>query len=375
VSIVAFEIERVGDDLQTFVAVRNFAERPQTVELTVSRSDSVLFHRQLNMEAGATHRETVVSRLSGEPRFRAFVRAGMNALELDDVAEAYAWDLVPLTVGVIAPEGPTLALATADRSLTVTHVRPEQYSETHPDVWVFDGWLPREPPQAPSLIVDPPRASWLGVASPAGSASSWLVRDTHPVLIGVDSSLVRISSLTALTAPSLKPIALTNSGAAIVSIEDGASRRVVLHFAVPASNLPLTPAFPVLIGNAIDWLGRRDRGHVQVPGAVVLPRETVRVLDPAGKAIPLVSLGDRRAATLEAPGLYLAETTGATPRVLNVRLDDMRKANLLVSSVGPDTEVRPLAPPPPTSWWRLASLLAVLVLVVEWVTWDRRITV
>lgn len=375
VAISAFEVEKVAtSELRVFVLVTNFATIAQTVDLAVSRGDAALLNRRIEVDAGATHREIVSSALEGDPRFRASIQAQENALGLDDTAEAYAWDIAPVSVGLVGPEGPLTALAARDRTLRVTRIAPDRYDESTADVWIFDGWLPPAPPVQPTLVVDPPKDSWLGRSSAAGAAVSWRARGRHPVLAGVDSSLVRIASLRTLVNPALMPVALTETGAAIVSADDGSSRRVVLHFALSESNLQLTPAFPVLVGNAIDWLGRPERGRVRPPGPVVLPQDTERVLAPDGRALPLVPLGDRRAVTLDKPGLYLAESANAR-RVLNVRLNDMRKANLMVSSIERDREVRAPAEKPTAPWWIVAALIAVMALVVEWFTWDRRITV
>ncbi len=379
VAITAFEVQAARGSSGTtsvFVAVANHAPRSQTVRVTVGRASQILFDRPLDMGAGETHREVIGVPSAGDPRFRAHVNAAENALQLDDDATAWLWTAEPLRVAVVGPPGPLPALLARDASLRVTAVEPAGYAQVKTDVWVFDGWLPAEPPSKPALLIDPPASPWLGKRGPEETNPVWPAGGVHPILEGVDHALVHIGHARPVVRPTLRPVALSEQGTPLVAVEDTrTNRHVVLGFQIADSNLALTPAFPVLMGNAIDWLGRPSRDLHRQPGPAVLPGATVRVLAPDGGLVPLTRLADRITANLEAPGLYLVQSSDGQS-VVRVTLGDMGRSNLLVSSVAGGSPSPPAAPAGEgRPWWIYAAIVAFALVTVEWITWQRRVTV
>jgi Ca-activated chloride channel homolog len=373
VAVSAFDVAESSGGAKVFLAVTNHATGRQEVALAVTRGTTVVVNRTVLIDAGATHREAFIVPLSGGSKFKAEVKAANNALDVDDEAAAWLWSASPLAVGVVGTDSTLPALLAEDPTLRVTRVPPDQYGRVPADVWVFDGWLPGDAPAKPALIVGPPATSWLGTTSAGGPASTWQASGSHPLLDGVDGALVRIDAVRRLSSPRLRAVVVSESGAPVVSAGDGLVRIVVLGFALAESNLAMSPAFPVLIGNAIDWLGRPDRGRHREPGPVVLARDTVRLVSPNGQMIPLTTMGDAKVATLDRPGVYLAESTGA-PRVFTVSLGHPERSDLLVSSIQTDSDTR-AAVAQPISWWRIAAWIALGLVVVEWFSWQRRVTV
>jgi hypothetical protein len=196
------------------------------------------------------------------------------------------------------------------------------------------------------------------------------------MLEGVDTALVHVGRTRSVARPALRAIALSEQGTPLVAIEDSrAARRVVFGFSLTDSNLMSTPAFPVLLGNAIDWLGRSAGDLHRHPGPAVLPAATLRVLGTDARALPIVRLDDRVTATLDAPGLNLVQSAGGQ-RVVRVTLGDMRRSNLLTSAVADAAEAAPpAAPASHRPWWVGMAFVAIGLAVVEWITWQRRITV
>ena len=96
----------------------------------------------------------------------------------------------------------------------------------------------------------------------------WRAGDVHPILDGVDTEFVRLQRAVALERPGLRPVASTQNGTPLVSVQDGAARLAVIGFSSADSNIASLPAWPVLVANAIDWLGRPDHGERPRPGAV-----------------------------------------------------------------------------------------------------------
>ena len=144
-------------------------------------------------------------------------------------------------------------------------------------------------------------------------------------------------------------------------------------FSAQEASFASAPAFPILVGNAVDWLGRPEHGAHRQPGRISLPAATRRIVAPNGQPVPLVTIGDRVSATLPAPGLYLAETASGQ-RVLAVGLDDPARSNLLSSTVAENRATR-AARRGRSSRGGSTAAAAFVLAGAEWVTWRRRITV
>ena len=376
VALTAFDVEPAGggSDAEVFLEVANFAPHPQTVHLVVTRGAGSLFDRSLAIRAGESHREAVSVPLAGDARFRAHVAAADNALDIDDDAVAWLWAAQPLRVGVVGVST-VPALLAQDHTLRVSAVDPARYAPGNADVWIFDRWLPADAPTRPALLIDPPASAWLGSRGAAEAQPTWRPGTAHPILDGVDTAITRIGPARAVLRPSLQAIAVSERDTPLVSIEDGAiGRLVVLQFAAGDARFAATPAFPILVGNAIDWLGRPERGVHRQPGPVSLPASTRRVVAPNGQSLPLLKLDDRVTATLPAPGLYLAQTDGGQ-RVLSVGLGDPARSNLQASALAEDRSARTGLRADKRPWWMYMAAAALFLAALEWVTWRRRVTV
>jgi hypothetical protein len=260
-------------------------------------------------------------------------------------------------------------------SIQATCFRPTDAVTVTPDVWIFDGWMPPQAPSKPALYLDPPAPAWLGTTMREETGPIWSTTIPHPVLDGVDPVTVDVSRARMPTGPLLTPIAHSARGNAIVSvIERMDTRAVVVGFGTEESTFGGAPAFPVLIGNAIDWLAHPVTSAAVPPGAIELPLGTAGVLDPDGRPLDLQRVSDRVLARLERPGLYFV-TAGGAHGVLAMNAGDAATADLRRTSLAdqPPTGNGPVAES--RAWWRYAVVLACGLLLLECWTWQRRITV
>ncbi len=376
VAVTAFDVGQAssGSAAELVLSVANFGQEAQAVHLTITRGAAALFDQSITIAASGSYRDVLTIPSAGDARFHAHVTAPHNALEVDDDAGAWLWTAQPLRVGVVGNASPTTALLAHDPTLSVSAVDPARYAQASADVWVFDRWLPATPPAQPALIIDPPNSSWLGARGTAEAQPTWRAGSPHPVLNGLATPLGRVGRARSVERPTLHTIAASERDTPLIGIEDRAqSRYVILGFSLQESSFPSTPAFPILIGNAVDWLGRPERDLRNQPGRVTLPPSTRRLVAPNGQALPLITFEDRVSAIVPAPGLYLTETAGGQ-RVLSVGLDDPARSNLMVSSVSQDTSVD-LRPGVQRPWWIYCAAAAFLLAALEWVTWRRRVTV
>lgn len=378
VAISAFEVEPgrgTSGTATVFLAVANHAEAAQVVRIGISRGSDALVDTTVQLDAGALHREVLTVGTPGAARFHAHLSAADNDLAIDDDAAAWLWAAEPLRVTVVGTSSPLPALLARDPTLLVTAIDPAGYPGATADVWIFDGWTPAEAPARPALLIDPPPARWLGPRGPDEPRPTWSRAIAHPLLEGVDTALLEIERARAIVAPLLQPIALSAEGTPLLAIEErGTNRRVALAFSLGESNLAATPAFPVLVGNILDWLGRPQRDLNRQAGPIVLPASTARVVAPDGRSLPIARFDDRVTASLDRPGLYLVQSPGGQS-VVRVTIGDTRRSNLLVSSLEAAPAVADVSKRGSRPWWVALAAAAFALAALEWATWQRRITI
>ena len=154
---------------------------------------------------------------------------------------------------------------------------------------------------------------------------------------------------------------------------DGAKRWVVLGFDVADSNFGLLPAFPLFLGNSVNWLADEPEIVRAQPGIVAVPFADARVLAMDGAAVPVTTVDDRSFFEAAQPGLY---TAIGNDRPL--RITYYTPGGLMLVGALCGTGIGWLAGPASAIPFGLSALLLMLVvglLCVEWVAYHRRITV
>jgi hypothetical protein len=240
---------------------------------------------------------------------------------------------------------------------------------------IFDRWLPEQPPGRPALAIAPPASSWLGKRGDEEKAARWTTGTSHPVLAGVDPLTVDVKKVTAYTGQDLKPLAKSDRGTPLISFTDRTDQRVVVwSFNLGDTNLANAPAFPVLLGNSLEWLGRPSYGVLRKPGPVRLPPSTSRVVSPAGQPVSLVRTDDAVVARLSQPGLYLVDAAGSRG-VVGVNVGDPQVSNVSHSSLSAGGASQVASGGAGWPWWMWAVAVAFMLVAAEWWTWQRRVTV
>jgi hypothetical protein len=404
-AITAFEI-RPSLDAATagdaYLEIANYAPSPQRIHLTLTRGSSTIFDRQFDFAAGETLRQVLPIPRGGDPALRARVRAGANALDADDEAVAWAERSRPLHVTVVGTETQWLRTAlAANPDVRATFVAPAAYqapggASAALHLVIFDKWAPPDAPKQPALLFAPPvDTSWLAVDASRGQSAvvpvqdderrpRWETPGTHRVVAGVDPLTLTIERAHRYGSPLLTPIARSSRGTPLVSVQESTSARlVVVAFGGAESNLAAAPGFPVLLGNAIDWLARpaarpaasRHESGALPPGLVDFDRGVSSVLGPAGDRVALTTVNDRVLGLLRAPGLYTLEGGGARSTIA-VNAGDPQLSNLMRTT--PSISAKARAVGAGTSghpWWLYCAVAAFALALIEWWTWQRRITV
>jgi hypothetical protein len=400
VGVTAFDVRAAPSaDLAgtAYLEIVNYADTPQDVHATITRGDAVVLDRRAGMRAGEALRQLVPVARGGDPRMRVHVDAAQDALDIDNDAFAWIEHANPLTITVVGQQtGWLRPLFAGDPDVRVTFIDPSKYGlppsagarEVLParaDVLLFDRWAPDEPPTTPAIYVAPPDVPWLSRASGAVPRAwnaadelrpRWEAAGSHPVVDGVDPLTMKIEKAHPYAGDALTPVAQSAKGTPLVYVAETRDRRfVVLTFGPGESNLASAPGFPVLMGNALDWLARPEAHTARTTGRASFSASITRLTGPGNRQIPLSWIGGAAVATLRAPGLYVAEGAGATSTVA-VNVGDPQISNLLRTSLSRSDQARPvMAGGSGRPWWEYCAAAAFALALAEWWTWQRRITV
>jgi hypothetical protein len=376
VAITAFDVspsltaDQAGE---AYLELANYAEASQAVHLTIDRGRTHIVDRQIEVRAGEAVREVLPVPRGGDPILRARIDAPADALAIDNEAVAWIERARPLRVTVVGQHTSWLAnLLARDPDVHAAFVDPA--SGPRPDsedVLIFDRWAPKDPPQRPSLSFAPPVETISEELRPA-----WNAAGSHPVVSGVDPFTLSIEKARAYKLSDLKVVAQSARGTPLVYAGERDNRRtVVVTFGPTESNLASAPAFPVLIGNALDWLGRVSSAGPHRPGPITFDERIDNVTDPHGDAVPLLRFNHSALAVLRSPGLYVADGAAARTAIA-VNAGDREVSNLLRTTLTAEEQSRRVAAGvSPRPWWLYSVLVALTLALAEWWTWQRRITV
>lgn len=243
------------------------------------------------------------------------------------------------------------------------------------DLYILDGVSHPDLCRRQALIFlaegDPHLTS--GPSRPAGAISRALW--THP--------LMKYVSLEGLTFEGLRPLkpgsgdveVVGAAGGPLITVRtDGDTRQVLCSFGLDGTNLGARVTFPILVLNAVKWLGRRDlaggRSHrvghpYPLPAhwtgelELTAPDQTVTKITPQRRDLPgssLSAVGSHRLRWKE------------EERVIPVNLEDFGESRIEPAS---RTAVElgkagAAGAPVPRTYWKPFILLALLLLFLEW---------
>jgi hypothetical protein len=192
----------------------------------------------------------------------------------------------------------------------------------------------------------------------------------------------------ALFAPRPGDVPLAEAlGGALAVAREAPRREVVLGFDPRQSDLPLRPAFPLLVQNAIAWLAGDEAGFVAPlragePSPLACAGAGVELVEADGRSLPVPCREGVALVTARAPGFATVRAAGQPDRLLAVNAPSVPPDVARVEA--PSLAGRPLAAPPgkgpsPSPSlpepWRPLVLAALALLAIEWWTFRRRITV
>jgi Ca-activated chloride channel homolog len=421
VGIVAFNVRRYIANkaaYEVYIEVQNFGSEPANRQLALYNGETAVDINKIQLAPGQRIKK-IYTKLpaNADNRLRAALRPGEGAgasdvFPLDD--QAYA--LLParkkqkvllVTIDNLFLEGALLVYDNIDER----KVRPDEY-ERNPaiadgfDVVIFDDYTPKVVPPPPASLLyfhptgpDSPIAIRREIASPRVTE----VDEGHPVMRWVSMSDVYMDK-TNVFAPDPKQgesaLAFAVRDPIIAAKRDGRRKILAFGFSLPsigrdsATDLPLRVAFPMLLVNALDWFagdqtdllttyptGARER--VPLDGVVGATAAEVKAPDGTITQTPVID----GLATFYASkvGYYDVAAQGAGGGTMAQIELAANLASPGESDIAPSTELllggKQLEAPEAFAitrsrkLWTYLILLAMALIVMEWVTYHRRITV
>ncbi|HEY5948103.1 MAG TPA: vWA domain-containing protein [Kofleriaceae bacterium] len=428
VGIVAFNVRRYIANkaaYEVFIEIQNFGTEPAKRLLTLQNGDTPVDTRDITLGPGQRIRQVYEKMPASEDnKLRAalkpfvgpdkqIVKGGSDAFALDDVAYALLparkkQKVLMVTDDNLFLEGALLVYDNVDP----VKVSPAEYNAKPQladgmDVVIFDDVTPEVVPLPPtSLLYFHPT----GPSSPftvknqlSGDPKITEVDEDHPVMRWVTMSDVHTDTSSVFAIDPKKgesAVAYSVRDALIAAKRDGRRKILAVGFSLPApgrqagTDLPMRVAFPMLLVNTLDWFagdqadllttyptGQRQR--IPLDGVVGATEAVVKGPDGRETRTPVLDglatfygsqVGYYDVAAKDAAGKTMAQIALAA-----------NLASVEESDIAPSVELtlggKKLQAPQAFEitrsqklWWYFV-LLAMALIVVEWITYHRRITV
>ena len=386
VGVTAFDLRLVPAEpnrFEAFLELTNHSAGPKRVALRIDGAAGQAMQRVVPLAAGQVLGESLdLDRFSVGP-VRVLIDAPDDGFELDNVAYAYLGSPRKARVVLVSAGNETLeTLLGLDPRVSLELAKPgDPAAAPPPDLYVFDRFAPEAPPSAPALLIRPGAASWLPL--PSGEELEGLslagTEREHPLMehVALDDVVVERAALVSRGA--YRVVAGSDEEPLILA-SDTPVRLAVLTFALEDSNLPFQSSFPVFLSNAVSWLSGTEVVASSL-GTVAVDVGSGVVTDIEGQDVPSRSSGGRTSFSPASPGLYsvkgsegqlMVSANLLSPRITAVNASSF--AGLEGTEPGRNRAESTGSRGRGELWVGLV-LFALALLLLEWWTYHRRLTI
>ena len=405
VGITAFEVQALPSEptrYHAFVLVKNASYVAKQITLRLSGGNERGVRDTLTLQAGETRSRSIDLSSFGRGPVRAVVTADSDAFPADD----YAYGFLPIRtqtrVALITPGSVYLENVLAgEPRLSLDVMDPAQYNpQVSADVYIFDRFAPPEAPRGPALLFLPPDVGWLTptlAVVEAPEVLDW--NPAHPVLRFVALEDLRIDRAARIAVPAegesgpessvggagrepAAEVVVGNRLLPLVLVSEQPERIVRVSFALEDSNFALQPGFPIFLANTLGWLIDEQVALARAPGRIEVPLPSATVTDLEGNDIVAWPLSDRTVFVADQPGLYTVVAEDGRRLRVAVNLASVERTSVNDSGLASDGITSAIStvsagaePGPSEELWIFLLLLALVLVVAEWVTYHRRLTV
>jgi hypothetical protein len=416
VGIVAFNVRRyIANKLsyEVFIEIQNFGDEPAKRKLVLYDGDTAIDVKELDLKPKERIRKIYPDLGGGEGN------ALRASLEVPGAAGDDKFDVFPLDDEAFAllpaRKRQKVLLVTQDNlylegamlvydNITVDKLTPAEYEKSVDELddysaAVFDDYTPEAlPTNGAHILYFNPQ----GEHSPfpiAGSLERPRITqldENHPVtrwLVMSDVNFDKSSVFKVNRQARELPLIVSIRSPIAAAKKDGRRKTVAFGFGLTGTDLMLRVAFPLMLVNVLDWFAGDDSDlittyttgrRVRVPMDGTYGVQEVEVSTPSGRVT--------KAPLAEGHATFYASETGVHLVIAKSQEGELARIKLAANLSNPDeSDIAPsdelnmggvtLADPPefkPThsqSLWLYLALLALLLLCVEWLTYNRRVTV
>src|SRR5579859_6204941 len=259
VALMTLASREIQNTFTVIAQVANFSHQSRSVPVELYADGSLVGVQTANLPAGASESVTWTTVKSGTHTLHAQLLS-QDAMSADHEAWAVVGSSFHGRV-LLVTKGNTF-LETALRLQPNTDlftITPDKYSSTVPyDLTVFDGYAPAPLPEGNLFFVNPPEGNYLfGTSGPLSAVSHINVgKDSMNMLANVDLSSIHVIHSSHQLQPALWAETVIDAPETplLIAGENNNRRVAVLGFDLHESDLPLQPAFPILMHNMTNWL-------------------------------------------------------------------------------------------------------------------------
>ncbi len=383
VGITAFEVRSPPGDarrFEAFVAVANAAPEKVSVTISIAGAGHDAIVRELDIAARDTARLTIPVAEFGGGTLQATARVAGDSYVGDDAAYAFMPVANRKRVALVSAGNRDLERALRlDPRIALSVLGTRQYAHRAGfDAYVFDRFAPAVAPAAPALLLRPPKVPWLpapGREREAPTIDAWL--EGQPVLDNVSLREVEIAHGAAFSAADASLVlARDTDGGALIIASAAIPRWVATGFSLQDSDFAAQTSFPIFVSNALTWLLDETPAVARPLGMVSVPLERARVLTPEGNALDTRFVPGATLFQADRPGVFVAEGSTGRLRVVINRFDPA-VTEVNASRLATLPAAAPAGARAALVWepWLLLMLGAFALMLLEWWTYHRRLTV
>lgn len=386
--ISGITVSAAGRAAQVAVSVSNYGRLRHHTTVETRADGHLIDATPVDLEPASGH-EVLVDLPAGAATVTATL-APHDAFALDDTASAVVRPPHPLRAVLVTQHNTFLEQALRLRGdLSLEVVAPAAY---HPDagvdLWIFDGFTPRSLPQQPYWLVGPPASAALGAGDELRPGPLRPAQAGDPLTSGVDLSGVAVAQSRDLLGSAFGRAVIDSEAGPVLLLRDATPRAALLGFDLHDSDLPLSPAFPVLVERISEYLAPEA-----VPPQPVEPGSDVLLPVGAAGGAAGVTLPDGATTTIRAApgstaavfnatdetGLYRARTAGGGSGGAVFAVDALDPARSQIQPLdrlpitASSSPGSPQTAPPLTfnDLWPWLAVLALLLLSAEWMVFHR----
>ena len=258
-ALMTLASRNVNGQLIAFAEIANFSHQRRSIPLELYTDDHLVGVQTITLSAGAS------GSLEWSP-LKADTRVlHARLISQDPMTTGHeAWAIVGSSIHgqvLLVTKGNTF-LETALRlqpNIMLFETTPDKYFSTIGtyDLTVFDGIAPLQTPAGNLLFINPPNGAYTFGSSDKPTSIDTISTGTDPfnLLTNIDLSSIHAihESHHLQTAIWAQAVITANQTPVLIAGENNNRRIAALGFDLHASDLPLQPAFPILMHNLANW--------------------------------------------------------------------------------------------------------------------------